>query len=286
MQAKTTFKKPLLKYFVLTYLIFLVLFGMTGVMLAINAPKFIPDVLQVVCAWAPTFAFLILYKKLVPNLSLGEFLKRKFSSKVAWRQLLSVVGIQLLVLICIIALVSVVNKAPLLTIINTSASVIVLGFFNMLIRGPLGEELGWRGYALNQLQKNHSPLRSSLIIGVVWGFWHTPLWIVTSGFSGSQLIYYIVLFLVVIISISVIITYFYNMNKNLLIPIIIHQLLNYLGSFVNADGLQVMLYQSSLYLVIAIVLIVANPKKFFEISSSAPMLVKSDKMLSSLTKNY
>jgi membrane protease YdiL (CAAX protease family) len=261
MRAETTFKKPLLKYFALTYLIFLVLFGITGAMIALNMPKIIPDVLQVVCAWSPTFAFLILYNKLVPDLTLGEFIKRQFSSKVALGRLLFVIGIQVLVLVCMIVLISIMNKTPLLTVINTSTSVIVLGFFNMLIRGPLGEELGWRGYALNQMQKNHSPLISSLIVGVVWGFWHTPLWFVTSGYTGSQLIIYIALFLLGIITISIIITYFYNANKNLLIPIIIHQLLNYLGSFINADALQVMFWQSSLYLVIAIVLIVANPKK-------------------------
>src|SRR5512139_3292460 len=35
-----------------------------------------------------------------------------------------------------------------------------------------GEEIGWRGYVLPRLQANHSALTSSLIIGVVWGFWH------------------------------------------------------------------------------------------------------------------
>jgi membrane protease YdiL (CAAX protease family) len=262
MGVETMMNKPILKYFVLTYLIFLVLFGITGAMIALNMPKYIPDILQVVCAWSPTFALLILYKKLMPGLALREFIKRQFSSKVAWGQLFLAIGIQVLVLVFMIALISITNKTPMITVINASASVIVLGFFNMLIRGPLGEELGWRGYALNQLQKTHSPLVSSLIIGVVWGFWHTPLWLVTSGYTGSQLLIYIALFLVGIITISVIITYFYNNNKNLLIPILIHQLLNYLGSFLNADALQVMFYQSLLYLIIALVLIAANPQKF------------------------
>jgi membrane protease YdiL (CAAX protease family) len=260
LQAEAQIKKPLFKYFALVYLIFYVLFGLTGAAMALGMPKFIPDTLQVVCAWSPTFAFLILYKKLVPDLALGEFIKRQFRAKVG-RELFIAICLQVLVLIGIIALVSIVNKAPLFTVINASGSVIVLGFFNQLIRGPLGEELGWRGYALNQLQKKHSPLLSSLILGTVWGFWHAPLWFVTSGYTGSQLFEYIALFLLGIISISVIITYFYNINKNILIPIIMHQLLNYLGSIVNADGIQIMFYMSSLYLIIALVLIIANPRK-------------------------
>ena len=38
----------------------------------------------------------------------------------------------------------------------------------------LGEELGWRGYLLNELQ-NKKLLPVSLIIGIVWGLWHFPL---------------------------------------------------------------------------------------------------------------
>ena len=40
--------------------------------------------------------------------------------------------------------------------------------------GPLGEELGWRGYALPRLDAHLSPLASSVVIGVIWAAWHTP----------------------------------------------------------------------------------------------------------------
>ncbi len=264
MAAEATIKRPLLKYFILTYVIFLVLFGITGATLALNLPSIIPDALQVICAWSPTFALLILFKKIIPDQTLGEFVNRQFASKVALGQLALAIGIQVLVFIGMVVLVSASNNIPLLSAINTSASVLVLGFFNMLIRGPLGEEIGWRGYALNHLQKTHSPLVASLIIGIVWGFWHTPLWIVTSGYTGVQLIEYAALFLVGIIATSVIMTYFYNKNKNLLIPIVIHQLLNYSGFLVNADGMQTMFYQALLCLVAAIVLVIVNPKQFIE----------------------
>lgn len=38
----------------------------------------------------------------------------------------------------------------------------------------LGEEPGWRGFALPRLQQQHGPLVGSLLMGVLHGFWHFP----------------------------------------------------------------------------------------------------------------
>ena len=38
----------------------------------------------------------------------------------------------------------------------------------------LGEEIGWRGFALPRLQERFSPLAASLIVGTLWWAWHLP----------------------------------------------------------------------------------------------------------------
>lgn len=41
--------------------------------------------------------------------------------------------------------------------------------------GALGEEPGWRGYALPRLDARLSPLVSSVVLGIIWAAWHLPM---------------------------------------------------------------------------------------------------------------
>jgi membrane protease YdiL (CAAX protease family) len=66
--------------------------------------------------------------------------------------------------------------APGLAEVSWSGLLVVFGvrLVNPL-DGPLGEEPGFRGYALPLLQARWNPLRSAALLGVVVSFWHLPL---------------------------------------------------------------------------------------------------------------
>ncbi len=57
--------------------------------------------------------------------------------------------------------------------------------FVALIGGGLDEEMGWRGYALPRLQGRLGPLTANLVLGVLWAFWHLPLWFVPGSFQAD-----------------------------------------------------------------------------------------------------
>jgi membrane protease YdiL (CAAX protease family) len=52
-------------------------------------------------------------------------------------------------------------------------ALIMLPYF--LFAGGGLEEPGWRGFVLPMLQRRYGPMRSSLILAVIWAFWHWPM---------------------------------------------------------------------------------------------------------------
>lgn len=49
-------------------------------------------------------------------------------------------------------------------------------FAFVAVLGGGQEEPGWRGFALPRLQERHTPVRATLILGLLWGVWHVPLY--------------------------------------------------------------------------------------------------------------
>ena len=84
-----------------------------------------------------------------------------------------------------------------------------------MISSPLLEEYGWRGFALPRLQRSMSALWSAILLGLVWGLWHLPIWLA----YGSDIPVYLLL----IIGHSVIMTWIYNSTAgSMLMAMVVH----------------------------------------------------------------
>jgi uncharacterized protein len=100
----------------------------------------------------------------------------------------------------------------------------LMAAFLMAVKGPV-EEIGWRGLALPLLQRRFSPLWASLILGVIWGIWHLPAFLL----SGTpQSAWAFTPFFVGAVAISVIVTPMFNQScGSILLPALFHfQLIN------------------------------------------------------------
>jgi uncharacterized protein len=140
--------------------------------------------------------------------------------------------------------------------------VIMLAF--MIFPGSaLGEEIGWRGYALPRLQAGRSALSASLILAPIWALWHLPLWL--TGAPGRTPILYAA-FVVSAFALSVLLTWVYNSTGgSLLLVVLLHATVNLpitllydaLGSRVTVP---VLLYFGLTVVAAIVVVIVAGPK--------------------------
>ena len=97
-----------------------------------------------------------------------------------------------------------------------------------------GEEPGWRGFALPRLQEQLSPVRATLVLGVLWALWHLPLLAAADepshGLDALPLVGVSLLFIAAIVGYSFFYTYLWNRTRNVWLAILLH------GSLTAANG--------------------------------------------------
>jgi uncharacterized protein len=139
-------------------------------------------------------------------------------------------------------------------------SLFVLFPLTLLIGGPLGEEPGWRGYALPRLQSGRSALAASLILGVLIALWHLPLLLTSEEPVPAGA------FFPEIIAGMIVISWVYNNTQgSVLLAVLIHTSHNaiegFFGSMFSGAGLVTLYWLlAGVWVVTAIVVvIVAGP---------------------------
>jgi membrane protease YdiL (CAAX protease family) len=92
-----------------------------------------------------------------------------------------------------------------------------------LFIGPI-EEFGWRGVALPLLQRRFAPLWAGLILGVIWGIWHVPAFLLG---GTPQSAWAFGPYLIGVVALAVILTPLFNAARgSLLIAVLFHFQMN------------------------------------------------------------
>lgn len=90
--------------------------------------------------------------------------------------------------------------------------------------GPLGEELGWRGFALPRILLFRSQLAAAVILGLIWAAWHIPTFFIPT-LTQSHLS--IPLFFVETVALSIILTWLWDKSGgNVLLMVLVHLVSN------------------------------------------------------------
>jgi uncharacterized protein len=165
------------------------------------------------------------------QLWLSRCLRWRLAGKLAWRWSAFALLFPLVVMIAAAGLhlawggalpTSLAAAQPLMVFVNF--------FLVLLIGGPVGEEFGWRGYALPKLQNRMNWRAASLWLGLVWGAWHLPLFFID---GTSQAHIPLALFMLSVVAMSVLFAWLMNHTKgSLMAVLLLHTAINFWSSVV------------------------------------------------------
>jgi membrane protease YdiL (CAAX protease family) len=210
-------QRPLASFFVLTYAISWFLW-LPLVVSRDGSPTGFGSVLQALGSLVPSSVAIGLVAVLYGRAGIRTLLRRLLIWRVGAGWWVAVVSLSALALGAVGLSVLVGGDTPDVT--TTIPGAVVLFVIFIFPGSAGGEELGWRGFALPQLQARRSALGASVVLGVAWGVWHLPLYLTGADIRPLSLFAPWVLLTV---AASVIYTWMYNgTGGSLLIVVVFH----------------------------------------------------------------
>jgi membrane protease YdiL (CAAX protease family) len=136
---------------------------------------------------APAAASLLLTGLLDGRVGYRELLGRLGRWRVGWRwYAAALVAGPLPILVASVVLALLLGSPAFLPAIFTTPAgfeLVLIGVGVGLVAGSF-EEVGWTGFAVPRLRREHGLLGTALLIGLVWGAWHAPAFWRADSFSG------------------------------------------------------------------------------------------------------
>jgi uncharacterized protein len=186
----------------------------------------------IIKSFGPYLAALILTHRLEGKDGLTRFRSKIRQYKVGsvW-YLISLIGIPALFILGVLVQPGTLQGfkgMQVAVVIQYLASFVLVAFGG----GPLGEEPGWRGFALPRMQKKYGPLLGTLLLSIGWTCWHLPDFLTSAqgGGPGTGLSAFwanFPIFLALVTSLAVILTWVYNRTGgSVFLAILVHASVN------------------------------------------------------------
>jgi uncharacterized protein len=214
-------RHPIISFFVLTYAAAWMLWAPL-VIFRDRIPGPVYFVLLVLGSLVPSTVGVLFVALLRGRSGVRTLFGRLLHGRVGLRWYLAVVALSVLPLCAV--WVSILLGGPAPVVAATIPAVVVTFLFSIFPGSALGEELGWRGFALPRLQAGHSAVAASLIVGVAWGTYHFPLFLLGSPTRPLALF---LPFAISAVIMSIFYTWMYNgTGGSLLIVVLLHATTN------------------------------------------------------------
>jgi membrane protease YdiL (CAAX protease family) len=222
---------PLLTYFALTFAIswgdILIVAGGPGGISANNQPSEMLLPLMLLALFAgPAVAGIVMTGLLYGREGFRDLLIRMTRWRVGARwYAVALLTVPLLVTTVLLAL-SLTSPEFLPGILTTSdkAAFLLFGIVAGLIVS-IFEEIGWTGFAIPRLLARHGVLATGIIVGVLWGAWHFPVFFWGGAASSGTLpleLYLFVLLFSILPAYRVLMVWVYDRTESLLVAILMH----------------------------------------------------------------
>lgn len=113
--------------------------------------------------------------------------------------------------------------------------------YNLVFFG-LGEEAGWRGFALPRMQGRFNALTASIVLTVFWALWHWPLFLYRPGYTVMD-VAGAVGWVLSLLTGSILLTWLYNASRgSVLIAAVFHSTIDvaFTADFADQNTVQYM----------------------------------------------
>ena len=191
---------------------------------------FVTPMAQFLLPWTPNVAAVIVLRFILKEENGVWNLVRKWA---IWRvdgRWYLVVLLPLVLNFGVVGVFLLLGNSPPGTDIVFSIPLLLFALGVTMVTGATGEELGWRGFALPRLQARYNALVSSVILGLIWGIWHLPLWIVGPFLGVAYDLSLFWAFTLSTIALSILITWVVNNTKG---SVLFATLIHYVSNFSN-----------------------------------------------------
>jgi uncharacterized protein len=221
--------------------------------------------LMIAAGFGPSFAGLAVIVLFSNGAKLRHWVARCLNWRVGWRWFVLAFALPPVVMVSALAIDVLLGGSLPSTRAADQIPLVILNFgLVLLIGGPLGEEFGWRGYAMSALTRRLDWRAASLITGVFWGLWHLPLFLI-AGTAQSHMP--IALFMLNILAGSIVFGWLFERTQESVLPaLVLHTSLNawagILGLVPTQETGRPYALVTVIFVLIAVVLLFSLGQKF------------------------